>query len=482
MRRLSASIQRSSGGTGESLIGLFRTPDLGANPTWHSLNLPGDPLDAVKVDLPRDADTTAGNSPGETYTGVNPGGQGFKNFSFAVDFNNRGPDAPSETIYLGGDRQAINNGTAGLSTTGANIFAGLDSTTRPASKNTIQWNQIVGGPSRASSLNFGRGTAPHADSRNIVIEKSGDVLEVDDGGIFRASLGTGVTLKWASPDPSGPGSLQLGELFSADYDPLTGRIIGGLWDNGVAIKTSASGNGWNEILLTDGHLVEATSSTIGGATVPTYFYSSANVTSAVFVWYDKNSNGKQDADEVVTLFVKDTGKSGTIPLIKDSDLVFARPHEGTWVVNSVDPTRMLFGGNQLWEVANLDKNPDLALARREQGSCRGCEVARDSATGRKFTALAYGAKGNPDVVYAARDTPHPFSPVVYVRMSSGGALTKTFLPNSGPAGTSGTVVDIALDPEDARIAYVVVDEGGSKPDRVYKTTDAGQHWFRSRAI
>ena len=52
---------------------------------------------------------------------------------------------------------------------------------------------MVGGPSHASSLGFGRDTAPHADSRNIVIEKNGDVLEVDDGGIFRASLGTGVT-------------------------------------------------------------------------------------------------------------------------------------------------------------------------------------------------------------------------------------------------------------------------------------------------
>ena len=138
---------------------------------------------------------------------------------------------------------------------------------------------------------------------------------------------------------------------------------------------------------------------------------------------------------------------------------------------------MLFGGNQLWEVANLDKNPDLTIAGGSKARVVDAKSLETLAAGRKFTALAYGAKGNPDVIYAARDTAPHFSPVVYVRTSAGGALTKTFLPNSGPAGTSGTIVDIALDPEDARIAYVVVDEGGSKPDRVYKTTDAGTHWF-----
>jgi hypothetical protein len=467
------------GGTGEALVGLFRTTDLSDTPTWHFLNLPGDPADAVKVDLPRDGDTTAGNSPGETYTGVSPGGQAFKHFSLAVDFNNRGLGLPSETIYVGGDRQAIDNGTAKLSTTGANIFYGLDADldTTGVSKNTIQWIQIVGGPAHASSLNFGRGTTPHADSRNIVIKKNGDVLEVDDGGIFRASLGTGVTPKWASLTPAGS-SLQLGEVVSADYDPLTGRIIGGLWDNGIAIKsTPTTGKTWNEILVTDGHLVEATTTTIGGAAaVPTYFYSSANVTSAVTAWYDKNSNGKEDADEAVSLFAKDTGKSGTLPLIRDSDPVFARAHDGTWVLNSVDPARMLFGGNQLWEVSNLNQNPDLTVSGKKVRivDAKSLETLHKD---RKFTALVYGAKGNPDVIYAARDAANHFEPTVYVRSSAGGALTATRLPNTGADATFGVVVDIAIDPEDWQTAYAVLDEGGAKPDRVYKTTDAGKNWF-----
>ena len=73
------------------------------------------------------------------------------------------------------------------------------------------------------------------------------------------------------------------------------------------------------------------------------------------LWHDKNSNGKEDADEAVSLFTK-TPENRNPPLIRDSDPVFAGPHEGTWVLNSIDPTRMLFGGNQLWEVANLDRS------------------------------------------------------------------------------------------------------------------------------
>ena len=165
---------------------------------------------------------------------------------------------------MGGDRQAIDNGTARLPTTGANIFASTKS--RPIrSSGFKRWVGPPTPPRWASAA-----AAPHADSRNMVIEKNGEVLEVDDGGIFRASLGTGVPLKSASLTPAGSSSVQLGEFVSADYDPLTG-------DSSADSGTTASQSRRVQAAtarrdpVDRRHLVEATSSTIGGATVPTYF-------------------------------------------------------------------------------------------------------------------------------------------------------------------------------------------------------------------
>ena len=87
-----AFTRRWTAASAKSLIGLFQTKDLGANPTWHSLNLPGDPLDAVKVDLARDADTTAGNSPARPTPGSIPAARASTTSPSRVDFNDRAPD------------------------------------------------------------------------------------------------------------------------------------------------------------------------------------------------------------------------------------------------------------------------------------------------------------------------------------------------------------------------------------------------------
>src|SRR5262249_25542980 len=76
---------------------------------------------------------------------------------------------------------------------------------------------------------FAGGSAPHADSRNIIVVGS-SLYEVDDGGVFRlANVGTPSQV-WDSLNTN----LRTAEVFRVAYDPLNGVINAGLQDNGAA--------------------------------------------------------------------------------------------------------------------------------------------------------------------------------------------------------------------------------------------------------
>lgn len=95
-----------------------------------------------------------------------PGKQSNIHFSFAAD-----PDQLN-IVYLGGDRQpgvATSSGTLDIS---GRIFLG---NARRAA-NAI-WESLMGSGAGNSS--------PHADSRDIKFDANGDLLEADDGGIYR---------------------------------------------------------------------------------------------------------------------------------------------------------------------------------------------------------------------------------------------------------------------------------------------------------
>ena len=156
-----------------------------------------------------------------------------------------------------------------------------------------------------------------------------------------ASSGKRAIPKWASLAPAG---VQLGEFVSVSYDPLTGHIIGGLWDNGIAIKTSPSANSWNEILLTDGGLVQATSSNVGGIASPIYYYnasvadpSKVPLLATTNRWNDLDGDGVIDPGEHKDITINDTRNNalstGTL-LISNSDSSL-----NTWAIQG-RPKRM----------------------------------------------------------------------------------------------------------------------------------------------
>ena len=141
---------------------------------------------------------------------INPGQSGNKHFSMIAD-------ASGTRVYVGGDRS---NAAPWV----GNIHVG-DSTS-----NT--WTEVV----KTGANN----TAPHADSRDMVFDSNGDLIETDDGGIYRLTNPTAGSRTWQSLN----GDLRITESLSAAYDPLNNVIFTGNQDNGSTVQSLArvSGN------------------------------------------------------------------------------------------------------------------------------------------------------------------------------------------------------------------------------------------------
>src|SRR5262249_30839286 len=121
------------------LSGIFRSTDAGAS--WTAMDLPS------TIEL-------AGAPPLPTLFGLNPGNQGNVHFSIVAD------PLSQDVVYVGGD--------VDVSSPTGRLFRG-----DAALPSGLQWLPIVG--------TFAGGTAPHADSRAMVFDKNGNILEGDDG-------------------------------------------------------------------------------------------------------------------------------------------------------------------------------------------------------------------------------------------------------------------------------------------------------------
>src|SRR5258706_2059535 len=66
----------------------------------------------------------------------------------------------------------------------------------------------------------------------MILEPNGNILETDDGGIYRLSTPILNTRRWASLN----GNLRITEIHSVAYDPLNNVIFSGNQDNGVSMQ------------------------------------------------------------------------------------------------------------------------------------------------------------------------------------------------------------------------------------------------------
>ena len=224
------------------------------------------------MDLPTTTETKKdGNN---IVVGIHPGGQGYAHLSFVAD-----PSNPN-IVYIGGDRQPNKFGAAsnekgipsryikpddnsndysefnfldnedfldeeialdegqptvdnennvnfpnsiGATTWSGRLFRG------DASKATNQWVHLT----HSNTLT---NTAPHADSRSMAFDAAGNLIQTDNGGVYRRTNPTKNEGDWYSIN----GDLQVAEIHSIVYDPVTRLMTIGTQDNGTQRQKKSS--------------------------------------------------------------------------------------------------------------------------------------------------------------------------------------------------------------------------------------------------
>ena len=393
-----------------SYIGFTDNPTV-ANPTW------------TEMDLPVTQESDGG------FEGLNPrekpGGQGGIHFSIIADPNN------PNTVYVGGDRQDFPFPNA----IGANDFSGrlfrgdtTQTATNPGSTTNInspQWQPLThsqGGFNGGGTIS---NSAPHADSREMTFDANGDIIEVDDGGIYRRTNPQNANGDWFSII----GNLQVTEQHDIAYDTISNIIISGNQDTGTTQQTSEGSTTWNSVSTADGGDV-AVSVDPNNSSQSVRYSSFQNLGSFTRRVYDASNN-------LVSSTI--VGLNGFM-----DDVQFVTPV----VVNEVDPNRIAIGGaSNVYE--SFDQGDNVTVIN----TGTGFSVGVNSSDG---DPIVYGGRrngeDNPDVLYVGSGYD------IFARTTSDGALENTNY-------SGGFVRDLALDRDDWMSAFAIDD------DQIFRTID-----------
>jgi hypothetical protein len=383
--------------------------------------------------------TRIGNQPD-----VTPGGSGYVHMALAAD-----PTKPA-VLYVSGDLDTSNNL--------GNVWRVDVSGAAPVWTQITMANADPDGPTGANP-----GTAPHPDSRDIVFDANRGLLQSDDGGIYRMrdpdNIG-GNTRFWESKN----GDLQVSELYSVAYDSINKSLFAGQQDVGVVEQPSPGDKRWRVANGGDGINVQVFNT--GSESI--HWSSTQNLRD---LHYREYLGGTIDPEHPKTLGtpalrIAGTTRStltgpGILPnragkLVFDNSLGFY----SKFVVNAVDPSRILIGTSYLYEstdrgntLTNLTGVQDFstdAIDDDHDGTAVGdADEFMPYAGFGTINALLYGGRFNgadkPTILYAAAEK------ALWVR----GDADVRPSPRAFPGGD---IRDIAIDRENWKRG-VVIDQG-----------------------
>ncbi|HET6572724.1 MAG TPA: hypothetical protein VFG68_03910, partial [Fimbriiglobus sp.] len=381
--------------------------------------------------------------PGDSEGGLHPGAQANVHFSIVAS-----PTNPNE-VYVGGDTDP-NPPFRGRLFRG--VFGATTGTTANQAVTNSQW--FIAVDAGANS------TAPHADSRVLLFAPDGNLLEADDGGLFRLTTPSAATRVWNSVN----GDLRLTEFISVAYDVVNDVIFGGAQDNGTPRQNSHGSFTWTELFGGDGGIVLSTvedgksikyisAQNLGG------FQRIENLsTDGDLQGLEVNGTGLLDDDEI-TIF------DPTVPFITQ------------YAINAIDPQRILLGTSFLYEtdddfLIGGDPGDDFTLQNGEPvGIILGIQKFRppDTAKIGEVSSIAYGGRerngsgtlvDKPDVAWVGTvDGPTDDKGHVYVRVQAGQNFRS--LPSwqaaGGPNGAK--VADLAINADNWHEVYVLTTGG-----------------------
>lgn len=378
-----------------------------------------------------------------------PGGQSGIHFSLAAD-----PFNPN-IVYLGGDRQPhaflpTSSGTVDFS---GRLFMGVSN--RPQAQ---IWEPLVG---------FGAGgTAPHADSRDIQFNTLGELLQADDGGIYRLRFpSVSQTRQWSSLN----GNLRITEFYRIAYDSHNNVIFGGTQDVGsveqvLPVDTAAGAllwrdarlfgfniAGFNVDVLTqegDGGFVGVDNQTRNDASIR---YTMGNNLNLFF-----RRDYSTPSPAVIPAWLNFAAPGNPIPFsglhAQDQGLDGFRLFP--FAVNTVEPASLVIGANAIYESRDFGASVTIAGQPRR---------------GRMVDAIAYGSRNPQDgsdragVIYAARGNE------LGLRSAFTANWTHRFISDTLFSARGDSIIrDLVIDPDNWRRAYMVT------RNRVYRIENVNQ--------
>ena len=388
---------------GGQLAGLFRSGDGGH--TWSTLDLPS----TVEA--------------GGVVFGIHPGRQAGIHMSLAADHGNE------KVVYVGGDRQVGSDEAVGSAPRWPNAVGATDYSGR-------LFRVDAGRPtgSQATHLthsNTGSGTAPHADSRDMAIDANGELVETDDGGIYRRTKPLANNGDWFSMN----GDLQTTEFHSTAWDPGTHTLIGGAQDTGTPQQLASTDTAWSSVSTGDGGAVLAGPAASGFSTRYSSYYNLGDFRREVF-----DAAGVLQSRTSIQLAVLGGG-AAPVPY-------FYTPIE----LNRVRPTRLVIGA-----INSVYESDDQGDTVTEIGP--GIRVNEALPT-TYASPIAYGATGNAELLYVGAGND------VFIRTAAHPAplIASAAYPRTGP------VVGIAVPANEPQTAYVI------DAAKVYRTLDTGASW------
>ena len=350
------------------------------------------------MDLPTTFENTAS-------VGAHPGGQGGTHTSIAAD------PTDADVVYVGGDRQPLSfNDTGGFpNSIGAVNFSGRLFRGDAGLAMGSQWTPLTHSDTTSNS-------APHADSRDMVFDANGNLIETDDGGIVRRTSPAAAGGNWSSIN----GNLQVTEQHDIAVDSLNNILIGGNQDNASSEQTSVSGTVWTIVGSGDGGDVVAGPGPVAGQTVRF----SSSQTLQQFRRRTFNSSNTL----IAQVFPGLAGASITAQ--------FKTP----LTLNEVVPNRLILGGaNGVFE--SLNGGDTISLIG-------GGAIVADSFQG--GASMAAGGLGNADMLYVAgciASCTAGGNDGLFRRTTNGGSLSLA-LASSAMVGTT-------IDPDDASHGFAL---------------------------
>ena len=235
-------------------------------------------IDDTKFSLNGSSDTSnyTGGGNWQKVVGMSPrqkpGSQGGKHASIRIDPNS------GSTVYVGGDRQdpPFPNYIGALTYTGS-LFRGDALVTASGNVPSPQWEHLTHSDSIVAIPGGGtsNGSAPHADSREMVFAAGGGTLiEGDDGGIYYRNNPQNNTGSWYSLN----GNLQIAEIHDIAFDTLSNTIISGNQDIGTTYQPYGDGDTtWLSLSKADGGDVAVDNIELSGSNLSVRYSSFQNL-------------------------------------------------------------------------------------------------------------------------------------------------------------------------------------------------------------